>query len=238
MADESIHDLSAAYALDALDPREVEEFEAHLAGCERCRDDVASLSAAAASLAYATDAPPPPEHLRARILAEVEAIEDIAPPTANVIPLRRRRPVQALAAFAAAAACAAIGLGTWAGLLHGSLSGERSARGEDAAALAVLADPHAQRIPLRGAEGTLVVTQAQEAALVMRALPPAPSGKTYEAWVIRDGKAAPAGVFSGGDGAVLRLDRPVPHGATVGVTIERSGGAKTPSSAPMITALA
>jgi anti-sigma-K factor RskA len=236
MATESIHDLSAAYALDALDASELEEFEAHLASCESCRDEVATLSAAATSLAYATEAATPPPRLRARILEEIAAPEPAELP-ANVIPLRRRRPVQLLGAVAAVAACAAIGLGTWAGLEHGSLSTERSARGQDLAALAVLADPHAQRIPLKGADGQLVVTQAQEAAIVMRALPAAPSGKTYEAWVIRGGTAVPAGLFHGGMTAVLRLQRPVPHGSTVGVTIERAGGASQPTSAPIITAL-
>jgi anti-sigma factor RsiW len=32
-----LHDLTAAYALDALDPDEAREYEAHLARCERCR---------------------------------------------------------------------------------------------------------------------------------------------------------------------------------------------------------
>ena len=46
-----IHDLTAAYALDALDEHEAREFEAHLAQCERCRDELARLSESAAALA-------------------------------------------------------------------------------------------------------------------------------------------------------------------------------------------
>jgi hypothetical protein len=198
---------------------------------------VASLSAAAASLAYATDAPPPPPVLRERVLAAVEMPAEPLP--ANVIPLRRRRPVQVLAAFAAAAACAAIGLGAWAASLHHSLARERSARGQDVATLAVLANPHAQHIQLKGATGQLVVTPAQQAALVVRSLPPAPDGKTYEAWVIRGGSAAPAGLFHiGANGATFRLDRRVPKGATVGVTMERAGGVSKPTTAPLFTATA
>ena len=52
MEDDRAHDLTAAYALDALDPEEREGFEAHLAQCERCRDEVAELSAAASALAF------------------------------------------------------------------------------------------------------------------------------------------------------------------------------------------
>jgi len=43
MNDGSPHELSAAYALDALDGNELRAYEAHLAGCERCRDDVATF---------------------------------------------------------------------------------------------------------------------------------------------------------------------------------------------------
>jgi hypothetical protein len=121
-------------------------------------------------------------------------------------------------------------------VLDHSLSNERSARAQDAQALAVIADPQAQRVPLKGADGTLVVTPSNEAALVVRMLPAAPNGKTYEAWVIHGKSAAPAGLFSGGQTAMLRLDRPVQPGETVGVTVERAGGVDAPTSAPIITA--
>ena len=46
-----VHDLTAAYALDALDPEEERSYEQHLAGCERCREELASFSEVAGSLA-------------------------------------------------------------------------------------------------------------------------------------------------------------------------------------------
>jgi len=39
-----IHDLTAAYALDALGPDEVDEYEAHLGQCEQCRAELAELN--------------------------------------------------------------------------------------------------------------------------------------------------------------------------------------------------
>ena len=42
MADNAVHDLTPAYALDALDEIERLEYEAHLATCEDCRDELAS----------------------------------------------------------------------------------------------------------------------------------------------------------------------------------------------------
>jgi anti-sigma factor RsiW len=47
MDPETLHGLTAAYALDALDPEERDAFEEHLAGCERCRVEVAELAGAA-----------------------------------------------------------------------------------------------------------------------------------------------------------------------------------------------
>jgi len=37
MEPEAIHELTAAYALDALDEREAQTYEAHLRDCERWR---------------------------------------------------------------------------------------------------------------------------------------------------------------------------------------------------------
>ena len=70
METDAIHELTAAYALDALDEAEVREYEDHLARCPRCRDELASLGEAAAALAYAADAPAPPPALRTRILEQ------------------------------------------------------------------------------------------------------------------------------------------------------------------------
>ena len=38
-----IHHLAAAYVLDALDPRERDEFETHYGACDVCRDDVVAF---------------------------------------------------------------------------------------------------------------------------------------------------------------------------------------------------
>jgi anti-sigma-K factor RskA len=68
-------------------------------------------------------------------------------------------------------------------------------------------------------------------------LPAAPSGKTYEVWVIpAGGTAQRAGLFDGGARSVVHLQRPVPNGAVVAATIERSGGTNAPTSQPVLTA--
>jgi anti-sigma-K factor RskA len=230
---EDLHDQVAGYVLGALDAEERRAFEAHLAECADCREQVEALGGAAAALAYGVEGPAPPGELRDRIL--VRAREE----RPNVVPLRPRRSLTTWAAAAAAvAACAAVGLGVWAGTLRGSLDRERSAASDERAALALLADPASRRIPLSGARGTLAVGADGSAALVVARLAPAGSGKTYEAWVIPgNGAPKPAGLFQvRDDTTAVTIARRVPAGATVAVTRERAGGVDAPTTKPIFTA--
>jgi predicted anti-sigma-YlaC factor YlaD len=218
----TMHDLNAAYALDALDAEESREYEEHLATCERCREQLAQLGGAAGALAFAVESPAPPAELRTRILEGARAERP------NVVPLRARWTV-ATRAIAAVAAVAAIGFGIWAVSLSRSLDRERSALEQAKRGIAVASDPSATRTRLQGtAQGTLFVSRTGDAALVVSPLKRAPTGRTYEAWVIQDGKPLPAGTFSGGGNTVVGLERRVPSGALVAVTLERTPGAETP----------
>jgi anti-sigma-K factor RskA len=85
----------------------------------------------------------------------------------------------------------------------------------------------------------LVVAPTRTGVLVANSLPVAGRGKTYEAWVITNNRAQPAGLFHGGAGSkVVELTRPVPRGATVGVTLEKAGGSKKPTSSILLQATA
>jgi anti-sigma factor RsiW len=214
MGAEAVHELTAAYALDALDAADREAYEGHLAGCTRCREDLAELTVAAGALAYAVEPVSPPPLLRDRILEAARAERP------NVVPLRPRW-ASPIAAVAAVAACTAIGLGIWNVSLHNRLDGAREAlRG----------------VPLSGATGSVIVGSHGSGALVVADLRSPPAGKTYEAWVVEGRAARPAGVFSGGRGTtVVRLTRPIPRGAVVAVTVEPAGGSTQPTSKPFIT---
>jgi anti-sigma factor RsiW len=229
-----IHELTAAYALDALDADEAEAYAAHLGQCERCRADLAALTETAASLAWAVDAPAPPARLRGRILKAAAAERT------NVVQLRRPWLFRATAAAAAVAACTAVGLGVWAGSLSRSLHHERSAHAADASAVEILADRASRRIGLSSGNGLIAVAPDGAGVLVVERLPRAPSGRTYEAWVVpRGGAPKPAGLFRGGGAAtIVRLGGAVPPGATVAVTVERAGGETAPTRAPIFTARA
>ncbi len=198
-----LHELTAAYALDALDADEAEAYEQHLGQCEECREDLAGLSEAAGHLAFATVAPAPPPRLRAAIL------EQAAAERSNVVPLLRRRwVVRGFGVATAAAACVVVGL---------AIALSRSSQ-TNYVGMGVVRNPN----------GT--------ATLTVSGLRAAPHGKTYEAWVIQGGKAEPAGLFAGGAPTTLRLRTLVPRNAVVGVTLERAGGVRVPTMAPIVTA--
>lgn len=229
MERQGIHELSAAYALHALDADEERVFEEHLAHCGECRDRVAAFEDTTAAMAYDVDGPAPPAALGERILARARSER------ANVVPLRGRRwALPATAGLAAAAACAVVALGIWAFSLSARLADERAAADRAEDAVSALAQADARRIPLSGADGTLVVGRTGEAWLVVFGLDEAPTDMTYEAWVIEDGDPVPAGLFAGGEErTVLRLSREVPAGAAVAVTLERAGGVPAPTGEPL-----
>lgn len=169
-----IHRQTAAFALEALDREETEEFERHLTICPTCEEDLAGFRTAAVALAFAIDLPVPPPELRLRVL-------DAGAP---VVPLTRTRGAQLVVAVAALAACAAlVVLHPWAG--RGEIGGMRT-------------------YTAHGAKATLLVGRSGEAVLAVRHLPPAPAGKVYELWVIVEGNASPAGSMTGAVAALTR----------------------------------
>lgn len=228
---EELHDLVAPYALDALDEAERQAFERHLAECDRCRGQLAELQEAASALAYAAEGPEPPPALRERIL---EAARENG--GARVVQLPKRRWLLPAAATAAAvAAVAAIAVGLWAASLAKDLDRERDARRAEAKAIALLAG-NAERRPLTGGRGALLLSADGTAALVACDLATAPRGKAYEAWVIRN-SPRPAGLFRGGDDCDVKiLTRPVPRDATVAVTLEGEDGAEMPTTPVLFAA--
>src|SRR5919204_3317133 len=194
MGAQALHDLTAAYALDALDPDERREYEAHLARCERCRTELASLSEASTALAYGVSAPAPPPQLRDRILERARAERP------NVVPLRPRWAVPAAAAAVIAVAAVAV-LAVWISSLSSKVDRlqARSAKQEQIAA--ILTAPGARRI--QAGDVRLVVTPDGRAALVLRGLAARRHG-VYEAWVAAAAAPKPAGVFDSG-GAVTAV---------------------------------
>jgi anti-sigma-K factor RskA len=214
-----LHELVAAYALNALDDDDRAAFEEHLSTCERCAAELGELRETAAALAYLPDTVAPPEALRARILDTARAERP------NVVPLHRHaaKRTWGLGAVAAVAVAAAVALAAWNVALHNDLTDQKDAAKQFTA------------VSLNGAKGNLAVADSGGAVLFMCGIGDAPAGKTYEAWVITGGKATRAGQFAGGSGCVtVPLQHTVPSGSTVAVTVEPEGGSDQPTSTPII----
>jgi len=230
-----IHELTAGYALDALDAEERNAYEAHLPGCEHCQQELASFWTTTEALAVAASGPEPSPALRERILADVRA-----EPPQNVVAFepRRRRVAPLLGAVAAVAAVVALGIGLWASDLSSQLDETRAALERQQAAAQILVDPAAQSVALQAGTGRLVVGADGKAVLVLAGLDPAPAGKTYEMWIVPGGDIAAAnraGVFPGNDGTeIVGLEGTVTPGDVVAVTIERAGGVDAPTTTPIV----
>lgn len=149
------------------------------------------------------------------------------------LPRARRPGWPTLASLAIATGLVALALGGWAivsGAERDSSVGVGGARLDRA--LSLLASPGAERIPLRGSVGRIVLVAAPDgtALLTLNGLGVAPDGHDYEAWVVPPSSATPmpAGTFDGSE-RIVPLTRPAPTGARVGVTLEAEGGVQRPS---------
>lgn len=254
--DDRLHDLAGAYALDALPPDEVATFEAHLAACPTCTDEVASLHAVAGSLADLSTATPP-DDLRTSVLDAVTGIDQVDPATpvsilpdqersrersrpstttdsrAGVVALsdhrRLRTTARVATGVAAALALVAGALGLWANNLQEQLR-DRDLAADQVAA--VLSAPDAQLTEVDGS--SLVRSPSRERAVFTAgSLPPVGEGRVLQLWVIDDQGPVSAGLVQDPSTPTL-LDIPVPEGAVVGVTIEPAGGSDQPTSDPVV----
>jgi anti-sigma factor RsiW len=225
-----VHELTVAYVLDALDADERHAYEAHLPGCERCREELASFWQTTEALAVAATGAEPSPDLRDRILAEARAERQV------VVPFERRRRSLApvLGAAAAVAAVIALAVGLWAAQVSGDLDDARLALERERAAAAILADPLARNISLEAGEGRLVVVPDGQGVLVLDRLDSAPSGKTYMAWIVEGDTPVAAGAFLGREERdLVPLDGTVDPGDVVAVTLEEEI-VTAPSTAPIV----
>ena len=130
-------------------------------------------------------------------------------------------------------------LGAWTVWPDGDEAVETAQPSGAADAVQLISQPGARSLPVEGSKGTmvLVVAPSGEAVLVISGLTAAPAGKEYQAWVVTGGKPKSAGLFKGGaTRLVVPLNRRVPKGAVVAVTLERAGGVPAPTQTPRFVA--
>jgi anti-sigma-K factor RskA len=225
------HDWSedlAAYALGALDDPQAETFEAHLAGCASCRDELVAFQEVVDALPASVPAHAPSKRLRRELMAAVAA----EPKATRAEPAPRpRRWALPWAGLSPRLGLATAGLAAVVVVAAGALTlGGGTARTRVVAAQ-VIGSPGTAQVRLTGGHAELVVRHF--------AAPPA--GHIYEVWLQRSGgKPIPTGaLFSVTRTGAGNVDVPGRlHGVKlVMVTPEPAGGSQVPTHAPVIRAV-
>ncbi|MEV6956068.1 anti-sigma factor [Streptomyces sp. NPDC048331] len=236
------HTLAAAYALDALDPSERNDFDTHMQTCEACRQEASEFKATAARLAAAVSQTPP-KSAKAQVMAAIDGVRQL-PPRIPPTPVASsslggvlRRGAMPLALAASVAAAALGGVAVWQIQNGQDLKQQaRQAQQQLAEVSTVLAAPDARTAHGRAANGaltTVVTSDRQNKAVFTAASLPAPgAGKTYQLWLDHKGTMRPAG-FIDHDGTVLLTGDPADAGA-VGLTLEPTGGSPQPTTDPLL----
>lgn len=230
MSDIDLHDLAAPYALSALEGDELERFEAHLVGCDDCRRAVATLQEGAAALAMAS-AEAPPARLKGSVLDALGHQTEPATGRPGFF-ARWSRWIAAGAATAVVAIAIVVGAVL---LADGEDPFDRVASAPNAIVAELEATPDLATEPTLAQ--VAFSPEDGRVAIEIEGLPAAPSGQTYEAWIIDDGGPIPAGLFdSRGQRAVFQLDGTASSGMLVAVTLEPAGGVDAPTGAPLFVA--
>lgn len=231
MTEPNPHALTGAYALDALDDNEAASFRAHLLECDSCPSEVAELRVTAVRL-FDTVTENPPADLRARVLTAVDRTAQLSPLPISLAERRgsRRRRIMAVTGGALAAAAVA------AGALF-VVNADNPPTAAD-----VLAAADARVIPLHDPtpdepRAEVVLSLSEDAAVLrMDALPPAPPGRTYQAWIFQGGdNPVPSATFEPtGTGDVAAVLVNAADARRFAVTIEPDGGSTSPSGLPLM----
>jgi len=239
--DQELHTLAGAYAMDAISAPDRARFERHLAGCQECAREIASLREATARLAAAT-AVPPPTGLKERVLAAAAATRQQPPagPPAAVVPLWRRRR-RLMVTLTAAAAAVLLGAAVVAGISNGSMRDQLSqaqASSQQIAAVLTAGDATMMTGTVRGGGTVTIVMSHSRHALVFTAadLRPLPGSRGYELWLIGPAGDRPVTMLPPGrhdmTGPVVASG--LRSGDHLALTAEPAGGTARPTTPMML----
>lgn len=255
-----IHGAVGSYVVNALDPDEMDEFEAHLAVCPTCAREVQEFGQTAAELSLLASATPPPPALRSSILAAISEVRPLPPETAAVQPSPRvtvtapapRRPVDELAlrrqqrrtrvlrVLVAAVVAAALALG---GVVYGLVNARQAQVAQQAAETELLTAPDVKTYSATMKDGgqiSFVVSKSLNRAMFIgKELPAVGADRTYQLWTLEGKRAIPDNTVPGG-GDRKEFFRETLSGVTgLAVSVEAAGGAQqpTPAAVQVVTEL-
>jgi anti-sigma-K factor RskA len=243
---DSLRELAAGYALGTLTADEAAQFEAAMAQSGALQRDVAEFREVNAMLASRERTAPDPA-LRGRLLSRIRDAKTATVPTTR----RRGAPILSLAL--AATVLIAVAFGLRVRTLSDTVAQQDSVIAATEAALAerertlntlLLAESQLAIAHLVAtgpdAPGIQLYVNRKSNTAVLHAfrLRPAPVGRIYQLWLMRDGVPVPSRTFnSDPDGHALVQAFSVPAGggfSAAAVTLEPAGGSPAPTTAVLM----
>ena len=233
-----IEPLLAAYALNALEPDENRQVQAHLESCDLCRQAVSDYQAISDELIFAQPAVQPPARIRAKLLAQTAP----KPQRRGMLGRSRTKPFRLIPVTALVVILILVVFNI--GLLYSTnqllASQEELTRQNQVnqTAFALLTYPESQVAIIDDGEiyGTLVYDpDGQVAILSVWGLESLPAGQDYQVWLIEpDQTRISGGVFQSSDQSeyvtfIIESPNPLENFAGIGVTIEPEGGSPGPT---------
>jgi anti-sigma-K factor RskA len=245
-----IHGAVGSYVVNALDPDELEEFEAHLAVCPTCAQEVQEFRETAAELSLLASPATPPPALRSSILAAVSEVRPLPPESplppetlppetlpaerpVDELALRRQlRRTRVLSVLVAAVVAAALALG---GVVYGLVQARQVQVAQQAAETELLTAPDVRTYTATMKDGgqiSFVVSRGLNRAMFIgKDLPAVGADQTYQLWTLAGQSATPDNLVAGG-GDRKEFFRETLSGVTsLAVSIENASGAQQPNPA-------
>ena len=246
MNNERFDDLKDAYVLGALPEEERLSFEEYLAAHPERQAEVDELGAVAGLLAFSPPEQEPSPELRSRVMEVVEARR--VGGRSTFARLGDYLSFRSLAL--GAAALLVIGLLSWNVLLldqvqdlQGQVENAQGQVKDLQSELEVARAQQSQTIKLKGSwaeQGAIAEVASMkknQIILVARNMPSVPEDKTCQIWVIKGDVPKSSGLFQpDGNGTATPITNSITKADAIAVTVERAGGSKKPTSAPVLLA--
>ena len=242
MTHDELRDLYELYALGVLDAGERAEIEEHLAQkCPECKAGVRralSLNTFFGTLPETID---PPKRLRGRVLASVGA----SPASSRFMTGLRILIPACLTIFLAIISMDSYRRGQELASARDDIRRSSAELQKIKAAFLLLNLPDTRQVVFgqgqpRPPRGRVFVNRERGVLLLASNLPPTPTGKIYEMWLIpRSGAPVPAGLFqsdSQNEALYVMNGAVSPNTNAVAVTVEPEAGSLAPTTTPVIVA--
>lgn len=224
-----LHSLIAPYALDALERDERDRFEAHLAQCDECRDELEGFMATAVRLGDSV-VHAPPAGLRDKLMSEIVRTPQERP-VVTVLAQRRglRRTLPRLA-VAAAVLVGAVGIG--GAVIERQNAQEAENQNVVMSTVIGAADVTtvAKSFDSGGRVKLYSSASADAAVIIAKDLPSPGDGQVYQVWLVDEKGPHSHGYFKNSGQMVMKG---VSKATRIAVTVEPDGGSKQPTTEPV-----